>query len=161
MMFALTDFWRRRSRAAAVVLACGLAIGGCGDDSSTGPDRDAGPLTLRVLDRDTLSLSGADTARVIPVPGGLLVIGRITTPTPCYDLEAGTAQEPPGALTLFIIARGKDVDACIQVLHAFPYWLEVRELDPGEYDVEVIHKYPNTGWADRVAASVRVVVPGP
>ncbi len=160
-MFALKDFLASRSRAAAVVLACSLAIGGCGDDTSTGPDGDSGPLTLRVLNRDTLSMPGTDVAVVTPVPGGLLVLGRITTPTPCYELSPGTVQEPPGALTLFIIAREKAVGACIQVLHAFPYRLEVRELDPGEYDVEVIHTYPNTGWADRVAASVRVVVPGP
>lgn len=160
MMFALTGSWRKRSRAAAFVLTCGLAIGGCGDDSSTGPDN-AGPLTLQVLNRDTLSLPGTDVALVTPVTGGLLVLGRITTPTPCYELNPGTVQEPPGALTLFIIAREEAVDACIQVLHSFPYRLEVRDLDPGEYDVEVIHTYPNTGWADRVAASVRVVVPGP
>lgn len=159
MMFALTGFWKGRSSAAAVVLAAGLAIGGCGDDSSTGPDRNAGPLTLRVLNRDTLSLPGTDTALVTPVAGGLVVLGRITTPTPCYDLEPGTVQEPPNALTLFIIAREQDVDACILVLKTRPYQLEVRDLDPGEYDVQVIHTYPNTGWADRLAASVRVVVP--
>ncbi len=114
-----------------------------------------------MLNRDTLSLPGTDTAVVMPVTGGLVVLGRITTPTPCYDLEPGTVQEQPGALTLLIIARERDVDACIQVLKTRPYQLEVRDLEPGEYDVEVIHTYPGTGWADRVAARVRVVVPGP
>ncbi len=158
-MTLLSNSWSRRWRVAAVVLAWSVAVGGCGDDSPSGPDPDPGPLTLRVLDRDTLSFPGNDTALVSPVPGGLEVLGRITTPTPCYDLKPGTVREPPTALTLLIIARERDVDACIQVLHAFPYQLRVRDLDPGEYDVEVIHTYPDTGWAERLAARVRVVVP--
>ncbi len=160
-MSAVTGWGARRAWIAAWVIASTVAIAGCGDGTPAGPGSDTGPLTLRVLNTDTLSLPGTDTALVTPVPGGLVVLGRITTPTPCYNLRPGTVKEPPTSLTLFIIAREQNVDACIQVLHPFPYRLEVRELEPGEYDVEVIHTYPNTGWADRLATSVHVVVPAP
>lgn len=160
-MSRLTSVWRSGSLITAAVLGWSMAVGGCSAEPPAGPDPDSGPLTLQVLNRDTLSFAGTDTALVRPVANGLEVLGRITTPTPCYDLKPGTVREPPSALTLYIIAREQDVDACILVLQTFPYRLDVRDLQPGEYDVEVIHTYPDTGWADRLAARVRVVVPGP
>ncbi len=154
------DLAKRWLPLVSVALVAAVGAAGC-DDTPAESGQDLGPLTLRVLDRDTLPLLGSDTALVSPVPRGLVVLGRITTPTPCYDLDAAMTMEPPDGLTLFIIARAQDVDACILVLQPWPYRLEVRDLEPGEYLVEVVHSFPDPGGGNITAARERVVVPGP
>ena len=63
--------------------------------------------------------------------------GAIDTPVPCYDVE-GRIENQGDVVTLEVTATPRDV-VCIQVLATFAYEGIVTGMDPGFYEVEIVH----------------------
>jgi hypothetical protein len=81
-------------------------------------------------------------------PGEIVLGGVIATPNPCYDIDAAVALED-GTLTLTLTATARP-GFCAQVVGALRYDATLGGLQPGAYDLVVVHQYPETGWEQRV-----------
>lgn len=101
---------------------------------------------------------GSDTVSVqATAPGEVILVGRISTPTPCYQLESelrGSGDD----LTLEIAARALP-RICPQVLAAYEYRARLYRLGVGNYRMTVVHAYPESGWEGR-SYEIRVEIPG-
>lgn len=63
--------------------------------------------------------------------------GALGTPVPCYELHA-TAALHGKDLTLEVVATEQPV-VCVQVVANWGYEASIRSLEPGTYNVRVIH----------------------
>jgi len=111
-----------------------------------------------------VGLVGSDSApagATLPTKGhltgrDLVALGLLTAPSPCQKIRAfGVGQA--SSVTWVIESRNHGT-ACSDVIATFAYRLATR-LDPGEYRVSVVHRYPGTGWADVVALDTLIRVP--
>jgi hypothetical protein len=91
-------------------------------------------------------------------PGGLEVLGIITTPSPCLDIAAAVERHDR-TLSLTITASSDRLELCIGVLGHFAYAADVPDLAAGEYRVIVRHVIPNTGWPVETVLDTEVEVP--
>jgi hypothetical protein len=86
----------------------------------------------------------------------LELTGAISTPNPCYEVEA-TLDTEGTRLTLTLAATPKG-GFCAQVLAAFEYRAKITGLGPGSYTVVTVYTYPGIGW-DEKRHELKVDVP--
>lgn len=146
----------RSTLAVTLGLAVSVIIGAC-DSAPTELTRL--PASLKLREEDPLLDTEADTAVVRPTQGGINVLGRITTPNPCYELEPDVAGGDEKILLRVVAVPADGVEACAAVLGSLAYEVDIPDLRPGEYLVTVVHSYPGTGWPDRTVADETVQVP--
>lgn len=90
-----------------------------------------------------------DGPTVEATAGALSVVGVIRTPDPCHTLS-GRLRREGRTLTLRVVARRWGPHACIQVIGEIGYRVRIDGLDPGDYQVHVLHVYPAAGWPESV-----------
>ena len=124
------------------LLLVGLLIGGCSD--VTGPEGE----TAFVMGDDApianlssrLVRPGSDPIPDLQAGGGVgqvSIRGALSTPDPCYDLEAYGEQS--GAEIHFTINAVQRPGACIAVVATFAYEGVLRGVPPGSYQVRIAH----------------------
>jgi hypothetical protein len=89
-------------------------------------------------------------------PGHFEVLGLLSTPNPCQDIQASLPQVG-AALTVTIQAHAQP-GVCIQVLGRFAYQV-TEDIDPDTYTLRLTHTYPDTGWPDERAFQGSITVP--
>ena len=139
-----------RLRYLALLLA---ATWGCGEPVA--PD-DRPELIVGVIGSDSAPAGATLPTKVHLTGRELVALGLLTAPSPCQKIRAfGVGQA--FSVTWVIESRPRGT-ACFDVIETFAYRLATR-LDPGEYRVSVVHRYPDTGWADVVALDTLIRVP--
>lgn len=96
-----------------------------------------GPLGQQ-LERPLMSATGGAGSMAIRAEG-------LSTPYPCQKLS-GAAERKGKKVTVRVTIHPLE-GGCIATLGNFRYEATVNNLTPGKYQVEVIHKYPGTGWS--------------
>lgn len=142
-------FMRLHRLSSAVTVAFVAALGACsqliapsgGIEFVVGKAEPSGP-------GDSASASAAE--------GTITIEGRMTTPDPCQDIRAEVTVGT-GEVGITVIARSKDV-ACPQMIAAFPYRVLRGRLENRDYRVRVVHRYENTGWAEKIVLDATVTV---
>jgi hypothetical protein len=141
--------------ARAVLLAALMLAIACGE--LFGPqERAARELTAGVVGSDSAP-AGATQPTAFALNGRELVArGLLTAPSPCQELRhSGVGQ----AFTLvFVIDARSRSGGCVDAVTTFAYRLRVR-LEPGEYQVSVVHRFPETGWPEVIAGDTLLRVP--
>ena len=134
-----------------------VAVTACSQAPMSGQSLGDAQLEFTVAGSVQSSATLADTVAVLRVAQGEAVIeGYLSTPNPCYNVEA-TLEEEAGSLVLRVPATSQG-GFCAQVLASFRYEARLRGLAPGSYSILVVHTYPQTGWEDRTY-ELRVDVP--
>ena len=89
---------------------------------------------------------GADASSSVPLTANagsgsrtIVVMGRIRTSTPCWDLEQHVSRVAD-RIDITIAARERTV-ACAQTLIVRDYTLRLNGIAPGRYAVRVAHEY--------------------
>jgi hypothetical protein len=77
--------------------------------------------------------------------GEIVVEGRLSTPNPCQDFAADAVSIDGRRLELVVQVRQRQV-LCAAVIGSFAYTARLLELEPGTYDLSVVHEYPGSGW---------------
>jgi len=129
---------------AASLVAVSFVAAGCTDPA--GPDAVDPIEALMTGDWPYFEFDSWSTRSGEPGPlpfqmegaeGGIRVQGTMPTPTPCWQLS-GWAGRAGAEVTLLVLATRRG-PACVQVLGAFAYEAELRELPPGAWYVTVHH----------------------
>lgn len=141
-----------RLTAACIAL---LLLAACG--SSTSPERERPPFSVGLVNSPEAPEGATNPPTVRVREGGLEVLGIISTPSPCHDIDASLERDGR-RLAITVSARGRNV-FCIAVLGAFAYSVDVGDLDPASYRVTVAHTYPGTGWPTTQVLDEEVAVP--
>ncbi len=131
-----------------LVASCGL---------STSPERERPPFRVGLVNSPEAPEGATNPPTVRVREGGLEVLGLISTPYPCYDIDASLERDTR-QLAITLTARGRNV-ACIAVLGTFAYAVDVDDLEPGSWRVTVAHTYPGTGWPTTEVLDEMVDVP--
>ena len=116
-----------------LLLLLGIWTSGC----STITGVDPGPLDFTA---EQIRPGGDEPIPDFGVTGGdgeVRFQGAIGTPVPCYDIE-GRVDFGPDVIELEVTASPRDV-VCIQVVATFGYEGIVSGVDPGFYEVEIVH----------------------
>ena len=132
-----------------------LLVASCA--SLTSPDRERPPFRVGLVNSPEAPEGATSPPTVRVREGGLEVLGIISTPYPCYDIDASLERDGR-RLAITVTARGQNV-MCIAVLGAFAYSVDVGDLAPGSYRVTVAHTYPGTGWPATEVLDEVVAVP--
>ena len=89
---------------------------------------------------------GADASSSVPLTANagsgsrtIVVMGRIRTSTPCWDLEQHVSRVAD-RIDITIAARERE-GACAQTLLVRDYTLRLNGMAPGRYMVRVAHEY--------------------
>jgi len=88
--------------------------------------------------------------------GGAVITGVISTPNPCYRIEASI--EGDGRVTILKLSAVSTGGFCVQTIAAFAYDASISGMTRGSHPIDVVYTYPNTGWEDRTFR-VRISVP--
>jgi hypothetical protein len=72
----------------------------------------------------------------------IFLVGQVNTPNRCFALRA-ELEDNDRNLTLRVTARTNATN-CAPEPGAFRYESAIRPLDPGSYDLRVIHSFPGT-----------------
>ena len=123
----------------------------------TAPRREPAQLTVAPVGSPEAPEGATTPPTVRPRSGALDVLGIISTPYPCYDIDA-SVETDASRVDIEIVARGRNV-ICIASLGAFAYRVSVDDLDPGVHQVRVTYRYPDTGWPTTTALETSVTVP--
>lgn len=75
--------------------------------------------------------------------GEILVEGRLTTADPCQDITADAVME--GGRLRLVVRVESQPGFCIAVIGRFGYTARLLELEPGRYDLAVVHEYADNG----------------
>lgn len=101
---------------------------------------------------------GPDSAAVARVEAGEATVeGVMSTPNPCYELQAELSADAR-VLTVTLTATAMP-RICAQVIAAFRYRAQIHHLEPGTYRVQLRHRYPSTGWEGK-DYEMRLEIPG-
>jgi hypothetical protein len=76
--------------------------------------------------------------------GEIVVEGRLSAANPCQDFSADAVITNGHRLDLEVRVRQKQV-VCAAVIGRFAYTARLLELEPGTYDLSVVHEYPGSG----------------
>jgi len=102
------------------------------------------------------SLSGScaaveeSTANISLEDGKVLFSGSVSTPTPCYDLEAevelidSSNTGYPQVIVVNITTHERQGE-CIQCIGEIPFSGEIGPFDTGEYDILILHEGSTIG----------------
>ena len=85
----------------------------------------------------------------------VVIAGSLSTPNPCYKIEAAMSGGNDPTLTLTANAQP---GFCAQVVGNFDFEATVTGLSSGSHRVTVVYTYPNTGW-DEKSHNLTVEVP--
>lgn len=126
-----------------------LALGACVNFEVATPDpsRDDSDRTLVFSARSLEHGEWVETP-VLEVEerrGGFAVDARLSAPDPCRTISAelqGTGSE----VVIEVEIRPTSGGGCLQIIGTFAYEAVVDGLAPGAYHLQVIHRYPSTGW---------------
>jgi hypothetical protein len=95
----------------------------------------------------------------ITVTGGdgeIVVEGGFSAANPCQDVGADAFSVNGRRLELVVQVRQRQV-ICAAVVGRFAYTARLLELEPGTYDLSVVHDYPGSGW-NQVRRETQVTV---
>lgn len=94
---------------------------------------------------------GRDPAVTIDsvAPGRVMLSGVVGTPTPCHGVSADVGLRD-GTLTLTLVATAQPGAICVQVIGTLGYQARISGLSAGRYTLEVVARYPGSGWESRV-----------
>jgi len=138
-----------------MVLLAALVAAGCSAPTRSAP---SAAVNLQVAPAQSSGApEGATSPPTIRVEGRqLVVLGRLDTPNPCQVITAQAAVDG-GLVTVRLMAQGVG-GVCVTVLGEYAYRV-TRALEPGVYQVRVVHEYPGTGWPTVVAREASISVP--
>ncbi len=131
---------------ASALLILGIALARCQSAPRSALLQE--PQLEFVIVDSARAVAEAQPALSMTAPGTLELSGVISTPNPCYDIDAGLSADGQ-TLTLTLTASARP-GICVQVLGAFPYRATISRLSPGAYQLVVRHVYPGTGWEERL-----------
>ena len=125
----------------------------CGEPIAPSESRE---LIVGVVGSDSAPAGATQPTNVRLEGRSLVALGLLIAPSPCQEIRAfGVAQ----AFSLgWIIESRSRAGGCVDAVETFAYRLVAR-MDPDEYRVTVIHRYPGTGWPDAIGQDTVVRVP--
>jgi hypothetical protein len=121
-----------------LIVAASFFVGACA--TATDPSRSGVEFTVaeesRFADQNP---STPLTANASSAPGAVVIMGRIRTATPCWDLEQHVTRLA-SSINVTITARER-TGVCSQVIAVRVYTLKVNAVASGPYVIHVAHEY--------------------
>lgn len=132
------------------------ASGGGDTAGAPGASQGAQQVTVELVPGTAVNSVGSEQGAMAEgAPGGAVIRGTASTPTPCHRLGAA-AQRAGDAVTVTVSATADPDAMCVQAIGNIPYTATVRGLPAGTYMLRVVHTYPGTGWETATALETRV-----
>lgn len=143
-------------RSPLLVLSSALLLAACA--TSTSPQPEDVPFVVAPVHGPGAPAGATNPPTVRVRDGGLEVLGIISTPSPCHDIDAELRRDAR-TLAIVVSARDDGSEACIAVLGEFAYAVDVDDLEAGAWRVVVTHAIPGTGWPTTTVLDAEVEVP--